>query len=188
MNIRIKRVGITPEQFKKNVIFKFISVKNGMSVLGKTTRDYMVNVIKANKKRDDKTEGFKLEDEIKVYEKEGVNGKRVGIGLVSYLNVTTPWWFFLNYGISQKGMKIPGRGKSVGGFFGGGNRPDSSLAGYNNKSARESFTKQRNTYLMTPQNPIAPMHYIEKTINWVNTVWKVHFYNRTKETKVKTII
>lgn len=183
MQIKFKHVsGPTPQEFAQDINFKFISIKDGLSTLARGAVSHMHSTIKGSKKRSGSNN--KLENAIKVEVViDDENERKLGIGNIDWLNRFSPFWYFLNYGISQKGMTIPGRGKKVGGFFGSSDAPDSNLAGTG--VGTDGFTHQRNTYIMQAKNPITPVLYIEKTVNWLKSVWKVYCTKKLRSPRIR---
>lgn len=183
MKITIRRFGMSPAELLSNIEFKFLTIEKGLTSVGDEARDLMRDLISSSKKRG-ATPG-NLENSIETQVEK--NPFLVGVGLIALLDAKAPYWYFLNYGISRSGMTIPGRGKAVPGFFGAGNAPDSSLAG-TAKGTEPFYYVPRgistNRFIMRPKNPISPVHYLEKMNAAIERVWKVHFYDWTKNIKV----
>ena len=94
--------------------------------------------------------------------------KIMGIGHIPTLNSEVPYWYFLNYGISQKGMIIPGWGKVTVGSF-NGNAPDSLMRG--TRVGKEVWKAQRGgQFAMRATSPIEPIYYNEKTAQYIGTL------------------
>jgi len=167
MRINIKVVGTKPADLEKEIKFKFITVKNGLKKLGFDTALHMKQVIQSNKKT--KSKQNTLENAIKVYVEETLNRQSVGVGRIQELDVLAPYWAAVNYGahymIPKSGDMYPKNAQALK-FIG---KKDGAVV-------YASKVKQR------VQN-ISPMNYIEKTVNWLLTVWKVQFYNWTSVTK-----
>lgn len=182
MQIKVKRVGATPNEFLQDIQLRFISVENGLKKLGEETAMHMRENVRLNKRR--RGSQGKLESTIKCHIEGSGKSIRIGIGLISFLNQYAPYWKFVDSGVSQTGMTIPGRGKSVGGYFDNGMPPDSRFSGTG--VGRGSFTRQNNTYVMQAKNPIRPLNYIDKTLSWLSVVFKIHFYNYTRTSIIHT--
>jgi len=152
-------------------------LENELVQLGNFTKSQMGLVIKQNKKRPGSDNV--LEGAIKVYKEPTDTGVKIGIGKTDELNTLAPYWYFINYGISQNGMVIPARGKFVPGYFGDHNPPEAGYAGLSSMmggSIGEQFHYVKGgqgNYFMQPKNPISPMNYIEKTVAWVNSIYKI---------------
>ncbi len=187
MRMKIRVSGVTPQMLEKDIKFKFVTVKKGLSVLARLTQNHMRTIIKSKKKR----AGSKgnLEKNILVYE-ENSKGKhkRVGVGLISHLNKYAPYWSLINRG----GLSgVAKQGKWVPGYFGDHESPQSAYKGTGKGTQQFFYTPYASssdtgpTFFMKVESPIKPMFYIEKTATWLNTKWKVHFYNWTKKTVLK---
>jgi hypothetical protein len=134
---------------------------------GQETPDKMKSFIKDAKKRPQAGEPARLENAIDMeLILEGKNIIGWGVGNIERLNREAPHWHFVNFGVSQNGMVIPGRGKivPVGGFSPGEPRPNP-----------ESFQEGRwqvgggNYVFQATQGIREPLNYIERTVNWVGT-------------------
>ncbi len=182
MKITIRKVGTSPNEFIQEIAFKFITVQEGLKVLGEDTRNQMITHIQSNKKRAG-SEG-NLEKHILVHtEVQTKKRSVVGVGLISLLNAYAPYWNILNYGglsgVAQQGKLVPG-------YFGSFNAPNPALKGTGVGREHWEYTPGNAMFFMKPESPIAAVNYIEKTIAYITTVWKVQFYNWTKQTKVLT--
>jgi len=81
-----------------------------------------------------------------------------GIGYMPTLDVEVPYWYLINFG----GLTtIAKEGRGVGGYFGGGDAPDSIKRGSGVGTQR--FHEEMNTFMMFPKSPIKPMNYIENS-------------------------
>lgn len=181
MEVQVTQIGTPPLVFHKNILLKFITMKNGLKNLGQATRDRMRQTIETEKHRKAGSKGT-LEKAINYYVDDLPNNYTVGIGLVSELNVKAPYWYIVNYG----GWALP-PGTEIWGHFGEYGVPDPAKAGTG--VGRESFTIGTfPLYKMTVRHPIWAMNYIEKTANWLATVVKIHFYGWTKQTKISTFV
>ena len=173
----------------QRIKFMFLSMEKGTEELGLKTAQKMRGFIASNKKRQGSNNN--LERHILTYKRvspEIVSGFgpsriEVGIGSIELLDRVAPYWFFLNYGISQKGMTIPYWGKRVPGFFGAGSPPDAGKRGKG--VGREGFTVEKGTYWMKPKSPILPISYIQKTMSWLHTIQKVHYSGILRKITIK---
>ena len=158
MQITVTQIGRTPSSFLKVVEEKFLSVQEANRFLGGGTRDRMKEIIKGNTKRPGSV--GTLAESIKAYE---INANTVGVGKVSELPI---YWAAQNFG---SGHLV---GKRVVGHFSPGNPfPDSGSfrAGrlIHHSTGIEPFIP------IDISKPIPPMNYIQKTVNWLNTVWRI---------------
>ena len=91
----------------------------------------------------------------------------IGVGKIFELDRIAPYWALINWGgmVSPKARIVPGA------FQPGDRPPNSSYAG--TRMGREQFQYRSSggKFVMHVRNPIAPMHYIEKTVGWLRTVW-----------------
>ena len=158
----ISRVTITPqimalEVWNKGFGYKWGAWQLACYELGKQMRQYMVDYINKNRKRNPKTWGKSIIQSIQL-ETVATWGGRVewGIGNIGVLNANNPYWYVLNYGKKVSGEEfIPGGGKTVGGHF-EGSAPRAGGSG-------QSFSPVGGPYAMTPKNPITPIPYIAAT-------------------------
>jgi len=82
-----------------------------------------------------------------------------GIGKISDLMTTAPYYYVVNYGKKVSGERfIPGGGKGVPGYFGDGNAPNSSMKGV----GTEHFNYGKGKFVMYP-GVIRPINYISAT-------------------------
>lgn len=183
MRVSIERFGADPVKVTKNLITQFISMDNAMVKLGDETRDYMRNVISTTKHRKLGSRD-NLENHINVYTEDG--GRVVGIGSRAELDHFAPYWFIVNYG----GMTtLAARGGGLYGSFDGVNPPLAQFAGTG--VGHGSFFEgtpaaDGKIYKMSPRNPIWAMNYIEKTVNWLSTVGRVHLNGALKKSQALT--
>lgn len=177
MKVEIQRIGMTPEKFDQEIKMKFITIKNGLEALGKATRDQMRFYLTDSITRDGSTGN--LGKSINYYVEDFGEVFSVGVGSIPELNRQAPYWYIINYGGYTT---ISARGLTIYGSF-NGNQPDSALKGTGVGTQR---FREDGKFPMTPEFPIAAKNYIEKTTNWVSTVWKVHFFNFSGKTGVFT--
>ena len=114
----------------------------------------MRHYINSNRKRSGGTDNLANAIDLKVFSTTGQISW--GIGHIPTLQSKAPYWYVIDKGKKITGGRfIPGGGKFVPGFFGGGNRPDSAKKG----AGTEHFTYKRNTFGIYP-GIIRPMNYI----------------------------
>lgn len=133
----------------------------GLMALGTKTAETMKKKVEESKKRPQAGDSPKLENAITVEPLE--NGW--GVGNIDKLNREAPHWHFVNFGISQKGMIIPGRGKSVpkGQFAPGEGKPDPSQF-----QAGRWKTGDGNYSFQAKKGIVSPLDYIAKTVHWLD--------------------
>ena len=130
---------------------------------GHSLLKYMRSYINKNRKRSGGTGNLARSIDIKVFSTTGQISW--GIGHIPTLQSRAPYWYVLNYGKTISGKTfVPGMGKGVPGYFGGGNRPDSAKRG----AGTEHFTYKRNTYLIHP-SAIRPINYIQASEHMLKT-------------------
>jgi|WetSurSiteA1Bulk_404760.scaffolds.fasta_scaffold01837_2 hypothetical protein len=176
MRVTITRYGMSPEQLEQEIELQFISIKNGIQALALETQKQMQQNIVNNIHRPDSTGNLVRAITVEYFE----NG--AGIGNIEYLKQFAPYWAALNYGSShlvgkwlpsgifRPGTAIPTMTAFREGRWRVGEGSDGSLG--------EEF------YTARIKNPIIAINYIEKTANWLSTVFKVHFYNRLNKSKI----
>lgn len=165
MRVEVKQ--FTKDGFKreiKHIERVIIGIKNEIKILGNDTANEMKNIITQNKKRPQAGQPAKLEDAI---DSTYIDiGEEFGffVGLLDKLNKLAEHWHFINYGISLKGMRIPGRGKRVpqGNFAPGKAQPNSANFG------EGRWIVGQGKFSFKAKKEIAPMHYIEKTAVWLD--------------------
>jgi len=162
------------DKIYKSIDTYFINTKKAIVALAQKTSEMFYTTIQASNTRDGST--GQLADYVSkkkiLYDTK--NSFAIGIGNIEELNVRACYWYFQNYGVSQKGMHIPGRGKWVGGYFGEGAAPNSANAGTQMGTAK--FNRQlEGSFAMQAKSPIEPKHYIEKVKGWLSSVSYVHF-------------
>ena len=178
ITIRFTKQGTTPEQLELIVKEKHSTIKKGVLRIGREVQAHMRNTIKTSKNR--KGGDGNLEKHIRVYSLN--KGAFVGVGSFAELDTYAPYWYFLNYGVSQKGMRIPGRGKVVPGYFGNRQPPDPTLAGTGTGTEKFHYAPNSGYYGMRAKNMINPVNYIEKAKNWFNVQIRGKFDRWTKTT------
>src|SRR3990167_4017726 len=176
MKILITQTGTNPVQFYKEVTVQFLGLKKAIQVLGVSTRDHMRDIISTQKHRPLGSKN-RLENAINYYISE--DGWGVGIGDLQELSFSAPYWYLINYG----GMSaLASRGGSIYGSFDGINPPLGQFVG-TGVGRGYFFTgipaMDGRIYKMTPKNPVWAMNYIEQTINWLATIWRIHLSGAT---------
>ncbi len=158
----INRIKITP-RFSANQIIEQDLNKSWAELevhffqAGHSLLKYMRHYINSNRKRSGGTGNLAKAIDIKIFSTTGQISW--GIGHIPTLQSRAPYWYVLNYGKTISGKRfVPGMGKAVPGYFGGGNRPDSSKKG----AGTEHFSYARNTFLIYP-GAIRPINYIESS-------------------------
>jgi len=164
--MRIKVTQLSKDGFRKEIkhIERIISnVKNEFKQLGNDTANEMRNTISNNKKRP----GGESTLERAIDSQYIDIGEEFGffVGLLDKLYQSAPYFFFINYGVSFKGMRIPGRGKQVptGQFSPGNPKPNQGSFG------QGRWQTGQGNYSFRAKKGITPMHYIEKTAIWLDT-------------------
>lgn len=163
MKLEVKQ--LTANGFTKEIkhITKMVKgLEDDVRNLGDETANEMKNIISQNKKRPGGQS--KLENAIDstyIYA-----GDQFGffVGLLDKLYIAAPWFYFINFGVSYKGMKIPGRGKAVplGKFAPGKGKPNAGSFG------EGRWTPGKGKYSFRAKKGITPLHYIEKTAIWMD--------------------
>jgi len=190
MNVTVTIVGPQPQDILNIVTQVHSRVGKGIADIAKESREYMVNIIRQNKKRAGSA-GL-LEETIKVEEGKstGIFGdKVVGVGNIAELNQYTPYWALLNYG----GM-VPMRAQVVPGYFNGNLPPLGGLAGtgigteqFFHVPKGSSSTLTGKSYLMIVDSPIKAVNYIEKTKAHLSTIMGSKFTEMTKVVGMKNL-
>ncbi len=157
----ITQVKITPvfdvqQVWNEGFGFAWFIFQNEAFELGKRMHTYMINYLSANKKRASKV-GSSLANNIKFHTISKSPGQIAwGIGDISQLQRTNPYWYVLNYGKKVSGERfIPGGGQFRPVMYSDG-RPQSSLAGHGTGTATAIGRGN-------PVSPIRPIPYIDKT-------------------------
>ena len=140
------------------------SLRKQISDLGDETSQKMKEVIEQNKVRPQAGEPKTLEDNINV---EHFEDGSWGVGDIATLNQKVPYWRAVNFGSAHMvGKKVP-----LGAFNPGDPEP-------NPGSSRQGRWKAGDgPHMFIVKNPIPPMNYIEKTINFL----KVKFASLTSK-------
>lgn len=158
------RMVVKPKFDVKRIINKtiekdWINFQSRALNMGKALHKYMQSYINRNRKRQGGTGRLSKAIDFAIL---ATAPARIhwGIGSISKLNTIAKYWYVINYGKKVTGGQfIPGGGKFVPGYFGTGNRPDSSLKG----RGKESFTHSPRSSMGMYPGIIRPMHYIEAT-------------------------
>ena len=146
-------------------------IRQTLLTMANSTRDTMISTIRSFKTRTGSN--GRLEQAINVYtEVMSKDYMVIGVGQIAELNRIAPYWALVNWGgmVSPRARLVPGA------FQPGDQEPDPALAG--TRVGREYFEympeaggRNDSRFLMQVRNPIAPMHYIEKTVGWLKAVW-----------------
>lgn len=129
-------------------------LRQQISDLGDETSQKMKEVIEQNKVRPQAGEPKTLEETINV---EHFADGGWGVGDINVLNQKVPYWRAVNFGSAHMvGKKVP-----MGAFNPGDPEP-------NAESSRQGrWKKGDGKHIFTVKNPIPPMNYIEKTVNFL---------------------
>jgi len=182
MGIKVVKVGGGVDEWIQDIQFKFINIMEGTALLSDETRDNMRMTIQTNKHREGSAN--RLEKSINSYKESDT---AYGVGLITEMDTYAPYWKLINWGgfVSERARRVPG-------YFGNNEAPAFGYKGtgigwqHFQYTPNEASADRGGTFLMKVDNPIMAMNYIEKTIMWLDTVWKVHFYNWTRTTKIYT--
>jgi len=156
----ISKIKITPRFSASQIIEEdlnksWFEIQAHFLEAGHSLLKYMRSYINSNRKRSGGTGNLARAIDMKVLSTTGQVSW--GIGHIPTLNLRAKYWYVLNFGKTITGKTfVPGMGKAVPGFFGGGNRPDSSKRG----AGTEHFTYARKTFAMNP-GAIRPTNYIQ---------------------------
>ncbi len=155
MGIRIKFFGGDAfKDIKASINTHEETLRKQISDLGDETSEKMKEIIEEGKVRPQAGEPKTLEETIKV---EHFTDGGWGVGDIDSLNQEAPYWRAINFGsFHMVGKKVP-----VGAFNPGDPVP-------NQESSRQGrWKKGDGPHLFTVKNPISPMNFIEKTINFL---------------------
>ncbi|RLE64491.1 MAG: hypothetical protein DRJ38_05455 [Thermoprotei archaeon] len=152
VKITVQKVHGSPELIIMDMKKKWLRFQQEFIKVGKLTLNEMVGEIQGKSKgKHSKPEMFlSLEKNLanfSFFDMPSINNKviRFGIGEKASLNDVIPHWYWINYGISQKGATVPGRGKFVPGYWEG-----------------DTFVyKPYSGKGMIPSKGISPVNYIE---------------------------
>lgn len=156
----ISKIKITP-RFSASQIYEETLAKDWESIqlhffqAGHSLLKYMRSYINSNRKRSGGTGNLANAIDLKVFSTTGQISW--GIGHIPTLMQRAPYWYVLNFGKTISGKTfVPGMGKAVPGYFGGGNSPDSSKKG----AGTEHFTYAKKSFAIHP-GKIRPINYIQ---------------------------
>jgi hypothetical protein len=142
------------DEIKESIFLHDENIKREVKELGEKTAEKMNEVITSNKKRPQAGEPTTLEDNIDVTHYK--DGSGWGVGEISKLDKNAPYWRAVNFGSSHL------VGKTIHGQFEPGEPKPNPQDGANRTGRLKT-----GWYTVTIKNPILPMNYIEKTINFV---------------------
>lgn len=174
----IRTTGSSIKELTKTVKTTTKAIQKGMQELGNKTAVEMRRNVKAGIKR--KASGA-LSSNINLDLIPGLDTIIAGIGKISDLNSSTPYWFVVNYGARFPGnISAALEGKTglpyvppvTRGYFNGNPRyPDGSLS---DKKRKQVWTTRSNgKFYMVPKKPIRPSNYIEETRSWLTNYWDI---------------
>ena len=171
INIDIKVVGINDAISSLEEIVQGIG--DATSLLGETTAEKMQSVIMKSYKRGSKGT-HKLAKSVEKHEWWSIKGQiqYVGVGKISDMPI---YWAVVNYG----GYTPPA---NFGYFPSGG--PNKGLTGKGKEFWTHTGTIGGGNFRMVPKSPIRPMNYIEKTLNWVYSVWSSYWKSNIPEADI----
>ena len=154
--MKITPVFNVQEVWNEGFGFAWFVFQDAAFEMGKRMHTYMVNYLSASKKRRSKV-GSSLANNIKFHTTGKTPGSiSWGIGDISQLQKTNPYWYVLNYGKKVSGeVFIPGGGQFRPVMYSDG-RPLSTLAGHGT-GAGTAIGRGR------PVSPIRPIPYIDIT-------------------------
>ncbi len=125
IKITYKRIGQSPEFIIRDIKKNWLRFQIEFIKSGKATLNNMVGEIQGRTKGTHSVpEMFKsLEKDLPTFSffdtPAGQSVIKFGIGEIASLNDVIPHWYWINYGVSQKGMTVPARGKFVPGYWEG---------------------------------------------------------------------
>lgn len=148
---------------------KIRNVKEAVQRLGADGARQMADIINSNVKRHP-NEG--VTEQAILNASHTIDDYSYGIGEISVLQQTAPWWYVIDTGqMWTGGAYIP---PYTRGFFGQGNPP---IEGEN----RERLTFANQGYYVYPKKPIRPMNYINLTKLWIEA--NINIYLKQAESK-----
>ena len=139
---------------KESILLHEESMKVKVKDLGYQTANKMKEVITSNKVRPQAGESTDLENNIDVTHYS--DGSGWGVGDIQKLDQNSKYWRAVNFGSSHL------VGKTIHGQFEPGEPKPNPQDGANRTGRLKT-----GWYTVTIKNPILPMNYIEKTINFV---------------------
>jgi len=158
----ISKITITPKFNTRQIVNeaidrKWFTFQAQLFSLGHEILGYMQGYINANTKRSGNTGKLANAMTIDVIAGAGKGMVFWGIGKMSELQQSVPYWYVVNYGKMITGQPyIPFHGKTTPGSF-GGNRPDSAMSG----QGTEHFDNNDGSgFSVSAKTPIRPMNFI----------------------------
>jgi len=179
ISIDVKRIGTTPRQFKKQVDIHFLTTKEATIKLAEESAIRMRNIISSQKKKDRGTVG-RLEKAIDIHTL--INTKAnysIGVGKIAQL---PRYWAVVNFGGRYTIPEIvPKRRKVL--KFSGNYSVSFPYLGASNVLASDPYAGETVYTPRTKARPqvISPMNYVQKTIDWVNSVARIHYTGWTRK-------
>ncbi len=180
IGLEITKFGTPPLTFLKKVETLFLETNRAAIDIGNETKDKMRSIIKSNIRRKSGSTG-NLEKSINVAVERGLGEFIVGVGIIQEMDINAPYWYLINFG----GLSTAAKQNRVlyGNWEGGDSDPALRGTGVGTQSF---FPGRQPSFPMTPRSPIAAMNYIEKTVNWANTIWRVHYSGRWNKVTIAT--
>lgn len=160
ININFQRADGDPnsifDDILKEVKVDNAEIKKEVNNLASLAAQYMIAVIRANKKRPQNGEDLTLEDNIKFEVFEG----GWGVGDIEELKKEAPYWAAINFGSSHMvGKRVPN-----GKFEPGQEQPDQAFF----RNGR--WQKGEGHFSFVVKNPIPAMNFVEKTVFWLSDI------------------
>lgn len=90
---------------------------------------------------------------------EKINRFEWGVGRISYLNTTVPYWRWINFGVAGTGRRIPP-----------GTNENPRIKGHFEPNENGRFVKGSPRFAMNPTKAIEPHNYIQRTLNDQNLI------------------
>jgi len=146
---------------------KMFRFQNEAFLLGNQILAYMQSFINANRKRRGGTGNLAKSMKLETFAGAGTGMISWGIGKISDLMISAPYYYVVNYGKMITGQPyVPFHGKTVPGSF-EGNHPNST-------GGSEKFNiGDGSGIFMTPGKAIKPMGYIQATRHQLNVKLRI---------------
>jgi len=151
----IKMTIVKQGDIQRDIKLKIEQIKKAVQLLGQDTAKYMSDTITSNVKR---TPNEGVTERAILDASHSIDDSSYGIGELSVLQQTAPWWYVIDTGqMWTGGAYIP---PYTRGFFGQGNPPMTNI-----NTERLTFGNQG--YYVYPKKPIRPMNYVALTKIWL---------------------
>jgi len=95
----------------------------------------------------------------RAFKAERISSFDWGVGRISYLNTTVPYWRWINFGIAGTGRRIPP-----------GTNENPRIKGHFEPNENGRFVKGSPRFPMNPTKAITPHNYIQRTLDDQNTI------------------